>query len=633
MGNEVEEIKSRLNIVDVLGEYIRLEKAGANWKALCPFHNEKSSSFMVNEERQFWHCFGCQKHGDIFTFVQEMEGLDFREALKQLAEKAGVKLANYNPKKTEEKNRTLEILELATKWYEYQLWSGPGKTKILSYLRERGLVDETIKDFRLGYAPKGWNNIMSFLLSRGFKVEEIAKTGLLVEKSNPKSEIRNPKQIQNSNLKIQNEEGMPGTRHQMPNTKYYDRFRERVMFPIMDYSGKVLGYSARVTPGTDETQAKYVNTPETEVYHKSQVLYGLDKAKNEIKKNNFTLLVEGNMDVIAASQAGLKNTVAVSGTALTAEQVRLMKRYAPKVKMLFDMDAAGQAAAQKSLKIASAEDLETEIVSLSFGKDAADVAREKPEELKKSVATSQNAVEYFLEKNLARYDKDKAEDKRKLSEAMVEIVSDIKNAVEKNHWIKKISERIAVSETALTDMLKRANLKSRIERVGSPENKVEPEIWKTKLEVLTEELIALILSSGEVWKEAEVAFSGKPFATKDSLLKLLLEKGKAAGYDFDRLTAELLVDSEMKNRAEKIYFRKKYRLGINNDLEEVVIENPQGDFRTCLREIENELKKQSLVRLTRDLRMAEERQDRDAATLIRQEFNKISQSLAQPDSQ
>ncbi|MDR3559103.1 MAG: DNA primase [Candidatus Pacebacteria bacterium] len=623
MGNEVEEIKSRLNIVDVLGEYIRLEKAGANWKAICPFHNEKSPSFMVNEEKQFWHCFGCQKHGDIFTFVQEMEGLDFRETLKQLAEKAGVKLANYNPKKTEEKNRTIEILELATKWYEYQLWSGPGKIKILNYLRERGIEDETIKEFRLGYAPKGWNNIMSFLLSRGFKVEEIAKTGLLVEKRDT--------QISNDKFPLDNK--IPNSESKIKNSgRYYDRFRERIMFPIADYSGKVLGYSARVTPGSDESQAKYVNTPETEVYHKGRVLYGLDKARASIKQEGFTLFVEGNMDVIAASQAGLKNTVAVSGTALTPEQVHLAKRYAPKMKMLFDMDAAGQMAAQKSLKIASAEDIETEIVSLPFGKDAADVARERPEELKKAVAASQNAVEYFLERNLARYDKDKAEDKRKLSEVMMEIVSDIKNSVEKNYWIKKIAEKIAVSETALTDMLKRATLKSRIERVGTDKNKIEPEIWKTKLEMLTDELIALILSSCEVWKEAEVSLSGETFAAKDSLLKLLLEKGESVGFDFDRLTTELVADPEMKNRAEKIYFRKKYRLGINNELEEVVIDNPRADFQTNLREIESELKRQTLIRLTSDLKMAEERQDKEALVLLRHEFNKISQSLAQSDN-
>ncbi|HLN18572.1 MAG TPA: CHC2 zinc finger domain-containing protein, partial [Patescibacteria group bacterium] len=272
MNSDLEEIKSRLNIIDVLGEYIRLEKAGSNYRALCPFHNEKSPSFMVSEERQMWKCFGCQKGGDIFSFVMEIEGLEFRDALKQLAEKAGIKLAGYDPKKIEVKNRTLEILELVTKWYEYQLWKGPGKIKILKYLRERGLNDETIKEFRLGYAPKGWRNILTFLLSRGFKADEIKKTGLLVEKKDT--------QISNSQFPISNK--IPNLNSQ--NTKYYDRFRERIMFPISDYSGKVVGYSARVAPGGDESQAKYVNTPETEVYHKSNILYGLDKAKSNIKE-------------------------------------------------------------------------------------------------------------------------------------------------------------------------------------------------------------------------------------------------------------------------------------------------------------------------------------------------------------
>lgn len=617
MGNEIEEIKARLNIVDVLGEYIRLEKAGANWKALCPFHNEKSPSFMVNEEKQFWHCFGCQKHGDIFTFVQEIEGLDFRGALKQLAEKAGVKLTNDNPRKTQAKNRTLELLELATKWYEYQLWSGPGRTKILEYLRARGLKDETIKEFRLGYAPKGWRNILSFFLSRGYKVEEILKTGLLVEKKD--APISN--KIQNSPGKNQN------------SARYYDRFRERIMFPICDYSRKVLGYSARVTPGQDESQAKYINTPETEVYHKSQALYGLDKARGAIKSDGFTLLVEGNMDVIAASQAGLKNTVAVSGTALTSDQVRVMKRYASKVKFLFDMDAAGQAAARKSLKIAAAEDVAVEIVSLPFGKDAAEVAREKPEELKKAVAASQNAVEYFLEKNLTRLDKDKAEEKRKISESMMEIVADIPNAVEKNHWIKTIAERIGTTEIALTDTLKRVTLKSRIGRVGMDDQNQEPEIWKTKAEMLTEELIALILCSGEVWKETEAALSKASFAIEDSLLKLLLEKGQEKDFDFDRWMADLSIDEASRKRAEEIYFKKKYRLGLNNELEEIFIDNPRTEFNACLFEIEKEMKRQTLVRLASDIKLAKERRDKEAETLLLQEFNKISHSLTPSDRQ
>ena len=231
MDSDVEEIKNRLNIVDVLGEYIRLDKAGANFRAVCPFHNEKTPSFMVSEEKQIWHCFGCGKGGDIFGFVMEMEGLEFREALRLLAEKAGIQLKSYNSKETEKKNRTLEILELATKFYEVQLWKGDGKVKILKYLRERGLRDQTIKEFRLGYAPRGWRNVLIFLTKRGYKIEEIAKTGLLVQKTT------------NSGQRTASSDN------------YYDRFRDRIIFPIADYSRKIVGYSARVAPGGDESQA------------------------------------------------------------------------------------------------------------------------------------------------------------------------------------------------------------------------------------------------------------------------------------------------------------------------------------------------------------------------------------------
>ena len=595
MNSDLEEIKNRLNVVDVLGEYIRLEKTGTNYRALCPFHNEKSPSFMVSEEKQIWHCFGCQKGGDIFSFVMEMEGLEFREALKLLAEKAGVKLANFNPQKAEQKNRTMEILELATKWYEHQLWSGPGKIKILNYLHERGLSNETIKEFRLGYAPRGWRNILTFLAERGFKPEEIMKTGLLVKR-----------------------EG--GADH-------YDRFRGRIMFPIADYSGKIVGYSARVAPGQDESQAKYVNTPETEVYHKSKILYGIDKAKGEMKQKDFVLMVEGNMDVIAAHQAGIKNTVAVSGTALTDEQLNIVKRYAPKIKMFFDMDSAGEQATKKSLRLCFSKDIAVEVVALAHGKDAADLARENPEELRRAVDSSQNAMGYILGKALSRHDKKKVEDKKNIAENVLEMIHHLGSAIEKSHWIKKLGEELETSESALTDMLKKVTLKDRIGKREEMQDQKMGVTDRKKADIIKDEIIGLMLVYPEVWKHAEKNTKDRLDLLEDSLIKFMLENGLGVKFDFDELMKLKQIDPETRARAEKLFLQKKFRLGINNNIEEIIVDNPQKEFDSCLQEMEKENRKERLSKITRDLKIAEEKKDKKTAEFLRQEFSKISQEL------
>ena len=606
--SDVEEIKSRLNIVDVLGEYIRLEKAGANYKAACPFHNEKTPSFMVNEEKQFWHCFGCQKHGDIFSFVMEMDGLEFREALKLLAEKAGVKLQSYNPEKAEEKNRTLEILELATKFYETQLWKGEGKIKIINYLRERGLKDETIKEFRLGYAPRGWRNLLEFLTKRGYKTEEIARTGLLVSKT---SDAQNAQEH--------------------PISNYYDRFRDRIIFPIADYSGRVVGYSARVAPGGDESQAKYVNTPETEVYHKSKILYGMDKAKSAIKQEDSALLVEGNMDVIASHQAGIKNAIAVSGTALTQEQIGIIKRYAKKIKMFFDMDSAGEAATKKSVKLCLANDVSVQIINLPQGKDAAELARENPEELKKAVEHPLDIIDYFLEKTFSKYDKDSAEGKKKITGELLDIISSFENAVEKNHWIKKIAEKIQISETALTDALKKANLKGIIEnKSGGKSNTIDSDNFKTKAEMLADELIGLMLISDIAWREAIKKTDQFSFWPKDRLLSIMVKEGEKVKFNADIFIQKIKnAEQELGNRAENLFFQKKYRLDLNNNPEEILIANPLEDFEICLKEINIEAKREELNRIALDLKIAEGNKDKQAVMFLRREFDKISKELAQ----
>jgi DNA primase len=621
MNSDIEQIKSRLNVVDILGEYIKLDKAGANWRAVCPFHNEKSPSFMVNEEKQIWHCFGCQKGGDVFTFVMEMEGLEFQEALKNLAEKAGVQLQSYNPKKAQEKNKTSEILELATKFYETQLWKGEGQKKIMGYLRERGLNDETIKEFRLGYAPLGWRNVLNFLTGRGYSAQEILQTGLLVQKTK-NNEQRTINNNENTNSNVDHWSLSPDD--------CYDRFRDRIIFPIADYSGKVLGYSARVSPGGDESQAKYVNSPETQVYHKSRVLYGLDRAKAEIKKQDFVLLVEGQMDVIASHQAGIANTVAVSGTALTQDQIVILKRYTKNIKMFFDMDSAGENATKKSVKLCLANDMSVRIVNLDNGKDAAEMAKADPEKLKENVEQALPAMEYFFKKTFQKFDKNNAEDKKKITEELLDMIVNLENEVEKNHWVKKLADDLNVTESALTDELKKINLKDRITNSNSTLENISEKADKkniTKKEMLTRELIGLMLACPIIWQEVVKIKEENNLDLGDSLYDLMIKIGENVAFKFDAFLGEIGEQREAQEKAQKLFVAKKYRLDLNNNSEEINIENPLEELKHCIFEIKKEEKREALNQISLDLKVAEERGDNEAKMFLRQESDRLTKEL------
>jgi len=591
MNSDIEEIKNRLNIVDVLRDYIRLEKAGANYRGLCPFHNEKTPSFMVSEDRQMWHCFGCQKGGDVFSFVQEIEGLEFREALKILAEKAGVELQKMDPRKVEEKNKTIEILQLATKVYEYWMENSSGGKKALKYLTERSINQESIKEFRLGYAPQGWDNILKYLIGKGYKPEEIEKAGLVIKKDNG---------------------------------GHYDRFRDRIMFPISDLNGKIIGYSARVAPGGDESQAKYVNTPETEVYHKSRILYGIDKAKQETRQANSVFLVEGNVDVVASFQAGIKNTVAVSGTALTVEQINIIKRYAEKVKMCFDMDQAGENATKKSIKLCLENDLGVEVVTLPEGKDAADLAQKDPEKLKQAVENSVNALEYFFKKTLSKFDKKTAEGKKMIADEMLDMIGHLTSDIEVGHWLKKLGESLEIKENILTENLKKVKMQKRVSSDSQAPEELEAFYPKAKSEVLERDLLGLMLVYSSVWKEmTQKIKEGYIFGTA---IVLAVEKGIEADFDFDQFL-KLLGDQNHIREMEKIFFEKKYRLGLNNVLEEIEIKEPLLEMKNCLKEIEKEKTKEELNKISKDLKKAEENKDFEAIKFLRSQFKEISEKL------
>lgn len=597
MNNNVEEIKSRLNIVDVVGEYVRLTKAGANWKGLCPFHGEKSPSFMVNEEKQIFHCFGCTKGGDVFTFVQEIESLEFREALKMLAEKAGVQLEQYKgqPQEQDSKKRVLSALELATKFYETQLWKGSGKEKIMQYLKDRGINDESIQTFRLGYAPGGWDNILKFLLDRGYSLVEIEKTGLLVKKENGGG--------------------------------YYDRFRDRIMFPIMDAFGIVVGYSARVTPGQDESQAKYINSPESIVYHKSKALYGISLAKQEIKQKNYVLLVEGNLDVIASAQAGLKNVVAVSGTALTGDQLTIIKRYTENIAMLFDMDSAGQQAARKSADLCFQKNLNVKIVTLEDGKDAADVVQKNPQLLLDAVKKSVMAMEYFFRIALEKHDGKTADGKQGIAKEVLAHVANLESQIEKTHWVKKIAHELDVEEKIISDVLK--DIGKNISEVKEPQKILAEQIasFEKRSDALKETLAGLIMSNQKIWQEIFEQEVESDWAKNDSLLQFVLKNGASSNYLFDVFLGSI-GDEKVIERLRKIYFKAKY-LFTQEGVVEYSTEELGGIVRNYINQYIKELQKEKLHVIIREIENAEQKGDKETLAKQMREFTELSQQMQQ----
>ncbi len=529
--NEIEEIKSKIDIVDFIGEYIRLTRAGSSFKGLCPFHNEKTPSFNVSEERQRFHCFGCGKGGDIFTFLMEMEGLEFREALETLAERAGVEYKKGNAfshqKNTNTKN-IYTLLQEATEFYEKKLWEGEG-TKALGYIKSRGIDDETLRQFKIGFAPSGWHTLQTFLLSRGFNEQDLVQAGLIVQK-------------EDENVSSQN--------------RTYDRFRERIMFPVFDPLGRVVGYSARVLPGENEKNAKYINTPETSVYHKSRVMYGLFQAKEYIKKERTVIVVEGNMDVLAMHKAGFKNTVAVSGTALTQEHLTLFKRYAREVVFFFDRDSAGQQAMKKSVEMGYRQDIPSSIITITKGKDAADMALEYQKELQEAVQNARPSMEYFLDIWSKEYDLSEAEGKKYFAQETLFMINAMTDEVEVSHWMSRVASTLNVEIDALYSLLGKKKQESRGKEYLYKEKKEESFFGENKerLEILDEKASAFCFFYPKVWEYFAKEYTERgrsEYIAKGTLFAELLFSGEKSEYSFE--SVRLLLENSLRARAEKAY--------------------------------------------------------------------------------
>ncbi|MFA5050895.1 MAG: DNA primase [Patescibacteria group bacterium] len=486
MSSVIDEIKSKLDIIDVLSEYIQLKQAGANFRAICPFHREKTPSFFISPERQIWHCFGCGKGGDIFGFIREIEGVEFPEALRILAQRAGVKIEKYDKAEVSQKTKLQDICSISAKFYHKILLESSSAEKARQYLKERELDQKTIAEFQLGFAPEKGNLLLEFLSKRGYKPAEIEASGMIVKSTRQSS--------------------------------YYDRFRNRIMFPIFNLFGQVVGFTGRVMPAFAEATAgrpdeeknkevaKYINTPETQIYSKSRVLYGLDKAKLEAKLQNSIILVEGNMDVIACHQFGTKNVVCTSGTALTSEQIKLLKRYTPNIILAFDVDSAGQNATQRGIDLLLQEDLNVKILNLLSGKDPDECIRKTPEIWNKAIKEPLPIMEYYFSSAIARVNPDSKilsiENKKQVSQILLPFIAKLGSPVEQGLWVKKLSNDLDISEISLHDALKKIKLPKKNKEEDNSEIKEKP----SSEEQVGDMLLGLILKYPEKGEIANKLF-------------------------------------------------------------------------------------------------------------------------------
>lgn len=441
MSSSVEKIKERLSITDVVSSYIKLEKSGASYKAKCPFHNEKTPSFYVSPDRGTYYCFGCGAKGDIFSFVEQFEGLEFKQALANLANRAGIELVPENKAQKDEREELFRAVELTVEFFEENL----GKNTAASeYLKKRGLADETIKSWRLGYADDQWHDVQTYLKSKGVSDLTMLQVGLIKK----------------------NEAG------QM--SDFYDVFRGRIMFPIFDQQGRPVAFSGRQFV-ENEKAPKYLNSPATPLFNKSETLYGLDKAKSAIRKFDYAILVEGQMDLIMSHQAGLVNTIASSGTALTEGHLRRLMRISTRVMFAFDSDSAGFEATKRSAELALRLGMEVKVVVLPRGEDPASLVLKSPDLWRKAIRDSKHMVDFYIDTLISTVKNERVLS-REIKANVLPLITNIESSTEQAHFVKTLSDKTGLKETAIWDDLKKV-----YKAAGSSISKVDSAVAETKL--------------------------------------------------------------------------------------------------------------------------------------------------------
>ncbi|MBI2669677.1 MAG: DNA primase [Candidatus Yanofskybacteria bacterium] len=597
----VDQIKERVDIVDLISSYLKLQKSGINYKARCPFHNEKSASFFVSPERQIWHCFGCSAGGDAFGFVKQIEGIEFPEALRILAARAGVKLERQSPEYQEfqsAKTKLYEICELAMRFFEKQLRESAIGKKALAYLYERGLTDESIKEFHLGYAPESWNALHNFL-GRNYENQEILNAGLIVKKDG-------------SGASFAEGYGRP---------QYFDRFRSRIMFPIFDINGQTVGFTGRVFGelAKQEDVGKYVNSPQTPIYDKSHILYGLDKAKLDIRRANKCLVVEGNMDVIMSHQAGARHVVASSGTALTDGHLKIIKRYTENLDLCFDSDSAGAMATDRGVDLALAKGFNVGIITVNELdlKDPADYIKKYGVKWSEYTQKSKPFMDFYFETARKTFDITTALGKKLLAQKLLPFLASMANKIEQSHWVGEIALVLKMKEEILYQELASAKLKEGIQIEHDNQPTVYSQQPKTNLDLTEETLLSLIVKKPELAQK--INSEDKRFFSEQ--FWNLAEKLKSTEKEAPVAQLASSVEPALAMSLEFTYLKSQelWRDFKDTELEE--------EFQKSIAQIKKRRISMQLASLEYDIKAAEKGGEKEKLIALVNEFSKISKQL------
>jgi DNA primase len=532
-------------------------------------------------------CFGCGESGDIFRFVMKIEGVEFGDALRILAKRAGVRIERERPEFRTKRKKLYDINELACCFYEKQLKESQTGKRVRDYLLKRGIEEKSIEKWRLGYAPAptsgNWQILSDFLVSKGFQRSDIESVGLAIKSSKS------------------NNQGQ---------ANYYDRFRGRIMFPVFDLYNQVIGFGGRLFEEKAEKKdlAKYLNIPNTLLYNKSNLLYGLNFGRVDIRKKDYCILVEGYTDVILSHQAGFENTVAASGTSLTESQLRILKRYSQNLITAFDMDIAGDFATKRGIDLAHQAGFQIKVAVMPQGKDPADIISENPKQWQKLIGSAKSIFDFYFDSTFEKFDEKSEEGKRNISNILLSVIGRVPNKIVQAHWAQELARRLKVSEEAVLSELKSVINRKKVfkEPVQDNSQEIKEPEKKTRKAALEERVLSLILRSPEnislISEECLNHFSGQ----SKELLSCLKKSKNYKIENFEKNVPESLKD----------FFNE---LCLKGEIEEE--EDPKEEFRSCLKELEKIFNRERLQEIAVKIQEAEEKKDAKAIKKLSQEFN------------